>query len=143
MCLFTKGRNAVIAVIDLALHEENGPVALPGLCQRTGLSLSYLESIFRKLRCYGIVLTIRGPHGGFLLARAIEELKVAEIISAMGKSHATPAMDIKGKLPEPGRRQTAKGAAHDLWASVNNQLIDYLKTISIKDLIDQQRAMQH
>lgn len=126
MCLFTKGRNAVIAVLDLAMHEANGPVALPAIGERTGLSLSYLENIFRKLRCCGIVLAIRGAHGGFLLARPIEKLSVADILLAMDES----------LVPQPPDRE-ADTAAHEPWTTFNMQLIDFLGTVTLKFIIEE------
>lgn len=139
MCLFTKGRNAVIAVLDLALHERTGPVALPAICQRTGMSLSYLESIFRRLRSYGIVLTVRGSHGGFLLARAVEELTVADILRAVDESLVAPAGNVNRIRRRPGLRRNAADTANELWVGLNNQLLDYLGMISLKDLAEQHR----
>lgn len=148
MCLFTKGRNALIAVLDLALHEEHGPVALPAICQRTGLSLSYLECIFRKLRQHGIVLTIRGVHGGFMLARPTNTLTVADIILAIDESideSIDETIDESGdasvKASEPGATCTGEAVtAQELWTTLNQQLIAYCRTISVHELIERQRA---
>lgn len=140
MCLFTKGRNAVIAVLDLAMHEANGPVALPAICERTGLSLSYLENIFRKLRCGGIVLAVRGAHGGFLLARPVEELNVADILLAMDESLVPQPMDSSVGCRT---HQNADVAAHELWTTLNLQLIDFLGTVSLKFIIEEHCGQRH
>lgn len=140
MCLFTKGRNALIAVLDLALHEEHGPVALPAICQRTGLSLSYLECIFRKLRHHGIVLTIRGVHGGFMLARQANTLTVADIILAIDES-IDESGDTSVKASGQGATCTGEAVtAQELWTTLNQQLIAYCRTISVHELIERQRA---
>jgi Rrf2 family transcriptional regulator, iron-sulfur cluster assembly transcription factor len=141
MCIFLKGRNAVIAVLDLALHEKHGPVSLPGICERTGMTLSYLESIFRKLRNNGIVLTIRGSQGGFLLARPVDEVTVAQILLAMN--------DVLQKTPEVqmrqsgGRRRSSAYTADGLWSTLNDQLMAYLQTMSIKELIERHAASRY
>lgn len=134
VCLFTKGRNAVVAVLDLALHEMHGPVALSGICARTGMTLSYLESIFRKLRSKGLVLTIRGSHGGFLLAQPAEDLTVADVMLAIDES-IVPSIN-GGYFPLDGLRDCNDEAANLLWINLNRQLVEYLGTISIKDLIE-------
>lgn len=138
MCLFTKGRNAIVAVLDLALHEMHGPVALSGICARTGMTLSYLESIFRKLRSNGLVLAIRGSHGGFLLAHPAENLTVADVMLAIDES-IVPSIN-GGYFPLDGLHDCDDKVANRLWINLNRQLLEYLGTVSIKDLIERQHS---
>lgn len=139
MCLFSKGRCAVIAALDLALHQESGPVALPAICQRTGLSLSYLEGIFRTLRHAGIMETVRGSHGGFMLARPVESLTVADIVLTVDDALHVPPCRTTDCVRSPDESCASDSAAYELWASLDKQLVDYLATITLKDLL-QRRA---
>src|SRR5438105_8282764 len=86
MRLTTKGRFAVTAMIDVAMHNGEGPVTLAGVAERQKISLSYLEQLFGKLRRAGLVDSVRGPGGGYNLARASEGASVADIISAAGEA---------------------------------------------------------
>src|SRR5215203_2946135 len=120
MRLTTKGRFAVTAMIDLALREHSGPVALAAISSRQQISLSYLEQLFGKLRRHELVESTRGPGGGYSLGRKSEEITVADIIVA---------------VDEPGRCMT-----HDLWASLNSKMIEFLDSVSLKKLVDEQIA---
>lgn len=135
MCLFAKGRCALIAVLDLALHQDKGPVALPAICHRTGLSLSYLEGICRTLRHAGIMETVRGSHGGFKLARPFDQLTVADIILQVDDSLHLPPCQPSGCPRSPDESCERDSAAYALWASLDKQLIDYLAHITLKDLL--------
>ncbi|HEY0848099.1 MAG TPA: Rrf2 family transcriptional regulator [Noviherbaspirillum sp.] len=137
MCLFTKGRKALVAVLDLALHEVNGPVSLPAISERTGLSLSYLESIFRKLRVFGIVLTIRGAHGGFILARTTAELTVADVMMAIGESSILLPVAVEGEHRQRKLCRKPGKSALQLGSELNKRLLDYCQTISIKELVEE------
>jgi Rrf2 family iron-sulfur cluster assembly transcriptional regulator len=138
MRLTTKGRFAVTAMIDLALREDKGPVTLSGISQRQDISLSYLEQLFSKLRRHEIVESVRGPGGGYHLARRPEDVTVADIIIAVDEP--LDATQCGGKenchsSHEPGGRCMT----HDLWATLNAKMVDYLDSVSLKDLADQQR----
>lgn len=135
MRLTTKGRFAVTAMIDLALREHSGPVALAAISARQQISLSYLEQLFGKLRRQELVESTRGPGGGYSLGRKAEDITVADIIVAVDE-----AIDATGcgggencMGDESGRCMT-----HDLWASLNAKMLEYLNSISLKSLVDDQ-----
>ena len=135
MRLTTKGRFAVTAMIDLALREHSGPVALAAISARQQISLSYLEQLFGKLRRHELVESTRGPGGGYSLGRKAEDITVADIIVAVDE-----AIDDTGcgggencMGDESGRCMT-----HDLWASLNAKMLEYLNSISLKSLVDDQ-----
>ena len=138
MRLTTKGRFAVTAMIDLALRDANGPVTLAAISERQGISLSYLEQLFGKLRRHDIVESIRGPGGGYSLARGADKVTVADIIIAVDEP--LDATQCGGKETCHGAH-SAKGRCmtHDLWATLNEKMIDYLDSVSLQDLIDQQK----
>jgi len=137
MRLTTKGRFAVTAMIDLALREAHGPVTLAGISQRQHISLSYLEQLFGKLRRFNIVESTRGPGGGYTLARKPEEVSVADIIVAVDEPLDATQCGGKGNChgddEEQGRCMT-----HDLWANLNTRMVEYLASVSLRDLVAQQ-----
>lgn len=143
MRLTTKGRFAVTAMIDLAMRQGNGPVTLAGISERQAISLSYLEQLFGKLRRHEIVESIRGPGGGYSLARRADQVTVADIIIAVdepldatqcgGKDHCHGADSATG----------ARCMTHELWATLNEKMVDYLDSVSLQDLVDQQKAKEH
>ena len=138
MRLTTKGRFAVTAMIDLALRQGKGPVTLSGISQRQAISLSYLEHLFGKLRRHEIVESIRGPGGGYSLARQADKVTVADIIIAVDEP--LDATQCGGKENCHGA-DTASGVrcmTHELWATLNEKMVDYLDSVSLQDLVDQQ-----
>ena len=136
MRLTTKGRFAVTAVLDLAMRQGKGPIALADISARQKISLSYLEQLFGKLRRAAIVASTRGPGGGYTLARVPAELSVADIIIAVDEP--LDATQCGGK--ENCRDDQAKCLTHDLWQGLNEHIIDYLQGIKLGDLItDYQR----
>ncbi len=137
MRLTTKGRFAVTAMIDLALRSNAGPVALAAISQRQQISLSYLEQLFGKLRRHELVESTRGPGGGYSLGRASAEISVADIITAVDEP--IDATDCAGKEGCMGE-DSGKCMTHDLWASLNTKMIEYLQSISLKKLVDEQLA---
>jgi Rrf2 family iron-sulfur cluster assembly transcriptional regulator len=142
MRLTTKGRFAVTAMIDLALRQGTGPVTLSGISQRQAISLSYLEQLFGKLRRHAIVDSIRGPGGGYSLARAAQEVTVADIIIAVDEP--LDATQCGGKENCHGTENTggARCMTHELWATLNAKMVDYLDSVSLQDLVDQQRQKE-
>jgi len=140
MRLTTKGRFAVTAMIDLALHQENGPVTLASVSARQEISLSYLEQLFGKLRRHEIVESVRGPGGGYRLAGPAEDVTVADIILAVDEP--IDATQCGGKencqASEPG--SNGRCMTHDLWATLNTKMVDYLESVSLKDLVNQQKT---
>ena len=137
MRLTTKGRFAVTAMIDLALREHSGPVALAAISGRQQISLSYLEQLFGKLRRHELVESTRGPGGGYSLGRGAESITVADIIVAVDEP--IDATGCAGKENCMGD-DTGRCMTHDLWASLNVKMIEFLDSISLKKLVDEQLA---
>lgn len=137
MRLTTKGRFAVTAMIDLALRAHAGPVALAAISQRQQISLSYLEQLFGKLRRHALVESTRGPGGGYSLGRPAAEITVADIIVAVDEP--IDATGCGGKEDCMGA-DNGKCMTHDLWASLNTKMIEYLDSISLGKLVDEQLA---
>ncbi len=136
MRLTTKGRFAVTAMIDLALRQGSGPVALAAISQRQQISLSYLEQLFGKLRRHDLVESTRGPGGGYSLARQPGDISVAEIILSVDEPlDATQCGGKENCMGEAGRCMT-----HDLWSSFNQHMVDFLGSITLKKLADDQLA---
>ena len=137
MRLTTKGRFAVTAMIDLGLRSTNGPVALAAISQRQQISLSYLEQLFGKLRRHELVESTRGPGGGYSLGRDAGEITVADIILAVDEP--LDATGCGGKEHCMGD-DTGKCMTHDLWTALNHKMIDFLSSVSLKNLVDEQIA---
>ncbi len=137
MRLTTKGRFAVTAMIDLALREQGGPVALAAISSRQQISLSYLEQLFGKLRRHALVESTRGPGGGYSLGRQAAEISVADIIVAVDEP--IDATGCAGKENCMGE-EAGRCMTHDLWASLNAKMIEYLNSVSLRDLVDEQLA---
>ncbi len=132
MRLTTKGRFAVTAMIDLARNQHGGPVSLLGISERQDISIAYLEQLFSKLRRGALVKSVRGPGGGYLLARDAAGISVADIVFAVDES-----LDVTRC---GGNGNCAKGSitciTHDLWASLNEKIVDYLASIPLSSLAD-------
>ena len=142
MRLTTKGRFAVTAMIDLALRETHGPVTLAGISQRQNISLSYLEQLFGKLRRFDIVESTRGPGGGYTLARRADQVTVADIIIAVDEPLDATQCGGKGNChgDEGGN---GRCMTHDLWANLNQKMVEYLSSVSLADLAKQQEGRVH
>lgn len=134
MRLTTKGRFAVTAMIDLGLNGGERPVTLSAISERQSISLSYLEQLFAKLRRHGIVESVRGPGGGYCLARPAADISVADVIIAVDE-----ALDAT----QCGGRENCKSdhrcMTHDLWSTLNRKMLDYLASVSLGELVQQQR----
>ena len=139
MRLTTKGRFAVTAMIDLALRESNGPVTLSGISQRQAISLSYLEQLFGKLRRHEIVESIRGPGGGYSLARRADKVTVADIIIAVDEPLDATQCGGKENCHGADAATGVRCMTHELWATLNEKMVDYLDSVSLQDLVDQQK----
>ena len=136
MRLTTKGRFAVTAMIDLALRQNNGPVTLAAISQRQQISLSYLEQLFGKLRRQNLVESTRGPGGGYTLGRKALDISVADIILSVDEPiDATHCAGKENCLGESGRCMT-----HELWTSLNQRMIDFLGSVNLQKLVDDQLA---
>ncbi len=139
MRLTTKGRFAVTAMIDLALRQGKGPVTLSGISQRQAISLSYLEQLFGKLRRHEIVESIRGPGGGYSLARRADQVTVADIIIAVDEPLDATQCGGKENCHGADAATGARCMTHELWATLNEKMVDYLDSVSLQDLVDQQK----
>jgi Rrf2 family iron-sulfur cluster assembly transcriptional regulator len=131
MRLTTKGRYAVTAMLDLAIHQGEGPIALADIAHRQGISLSYLEQLFAKLRRRALVTSVRGPGGGYNLARAAGQIHVAEVISAVDEHVDTTRCGGAANCHNNGPCLT-----HDLWADLSDRIYDYLNEISLQQLVE-------
>ena len=135
MRLTTKGRFAVTAMVDLALRHGGGPVTLAEISSRQKISLSYLEQLFGKLRRHQLVDSVRGPGGGYRLAKDMAAISVAEIILAVDEP--IDATQCAGK---ENCRDEQKCLTHDLWATLNERIFEYLGAVSLRQLVDNQRG---
>ena len=135
MRLTTKGRFAVTAMIDLGLNGGERPVTLSAISERQNISLSYLEQLFAKLRRHGIVESVRGPGGGYCLARDAAKISVADVIIAV---------DEPLDATQCGGRENCKSEhrcmTHDLWSTLNRKMLDYLASVNLAELVDKQHA---
>lgn len=127
MRMSTKGRLAVAAMIDLALHAPNGPVALASISQRREVSLSYLEQLFSRLRLEGLVQSSRGPGGGYALGRKASEITVAQIVMAV---------DLPAEIPSQGGERP--GHALDLWEQLHEVMLKHMSSITLSSLVQEQ-----
>jgi Rrf2 family iron-sulfur cluster assembly transcriptional regulator len=137
MRLTTKGRFAVTAMLDLALNDRGGPVTLSGISKRQSISLSYLEQLFGKLRRHALVESVRGPGGGYCLARTPEELSVADIIRAVDEP--LDATQCGGK--ENCQEGETRCMTHELWSRLNTKMYEYLTSVKLADLVAEQKAL--
>lgn len=128
MKLSTKGRYAVTAMLDLTLHQERGPVTLADISHGQGISLSYLEQLFARLRRGHLVTGVRGPGGGYRLARPAQEITVADIIVAVDENADAANYGSEGK-PNGEHCLT-----HDLWSELSAQIYGFLNGITLADL---------
>ena len=130
MRLSTKGRYAVTAMLDLALHENKKPVTLADISQCERISLSYLEQLFARLRRNGLVEGIRGPGGGYRLAKPAMEVTIAEIISAVDEK-----VDATGCLGNKNCREGATCLTHELWCDLSKEIYGFLSGITLADMV--------
>jgi Rrf2 family iron-sulfur cluster assembly transcriptional regulator len=134
MRLTTKGRFAVTAMIDVALHGIHGPVTLAAISERQKISLSYLEQLFGKLRRHGLVDSVRGPGGGYNLARPPETVAVADVILAVDEPIDATQCGGRENCLDDRRCMT-----HELWAGLNAHIFSYLRSITLAELVRQQK----
>jgi iron-sulfur cluster assembly transcription factor iscR len=134
MRLTTKGRFAVTAMIDLALNAQNNAVKLNSISERQQISLSYLEQLFSKLRRAGLVESIRGPGGGYILGRDAGEINIAQIIAAA--EDELDATLCKGKA---NCQSGAPCLTHNLWENLNHTINAYLSSVTLAGLLTQQQ----
>jgi Rrf2 family iron-sulfur cluster assembly transcriptional regulator len=131
MRLTTKGRYAVTAMLDLALHEGKGPISLADISERQGISLSYLEQLFAKLRRNQLVGSVRGPGGGYQLNRPKAEIDVAEVIDAVNENVDATGCNRRGDCQSGEVCLT-----HHLWCDLSDQIHTFLSGITLADLVE-------
>lgn len=130
MRLTTKGRYAVTAMLDLALNSTNRPISLASISERQGISLSYLEQLFSKLRKKDLVCSSRGPGGGYQLNHDTCDINIAQIMDAVNESFDVTLCDSKGNC-----QQGDVCLTHHLWLNLSSQLHQFLSAISLAKLI--------
>ena len=129
MKLTTKGRYAVTAMLDLAIHASDKPISLADISERQVISLSYLEQLFSKLRRQGLVQSVRGPGGGYCLSRGAESIYVAQVIEAVNE-----AVDATGCRGTENCQAGNRCLTHDLWTDLSDQIHSFLNNISLASL---------
>jgi Rrf2 family iron-sulfur cluster assembly transcriptional regulator len=135
MRLTTKGRFAVTAMVDLAMRSGNAPVTLASISERQKISLSYLEQLFGRLRRHKIVESVRGPGGGYYLARPGAQISVADIIVAVDEP-----LDASGCGGMGNCLDDKQCLTHTLWMGLNDSIYGYLEAVNLQQLVDQQDA---
>jgi len=138
MQLTSKGRYAVSAMVDLAKHQGEGPITLASISERQFISLSYLEQLFRKLRESGLVDSIRGPGGGYLLAKQPHEITISEIMHAVNETIQTTMC----KEGETGCHRGSRCETHNLWQSLGLHINFFLDTVTIQNVCDDKDYVQ-
>ena len=131
MRISTKGRYSVTAMLDLAIHDKAGPVTLADISQCQGISLSYLEQLFAKLRKAKLVKGVRGPGGGYRLARPASEINIAEIICSVDEN-----VDITNCNGEGNCNDGEKCLTHDLWTNLSRKLHEFLSGITLAQFVE-------
>lgn len=137
MKLTTKGRYAVTAMLDLALHGDQGPVSLADISARQEISLSYLEQLFSRLRRQNLVTSVRGPGGGYRLSRTANDVYIAQVVDAVSESIDTTRCGNRGDC-----QQGEMCLTHHLWADLSEQIHQFLNGISLGDLMNRHEIRQ-
>ncbi len=135
MRLTTKGRYAVTAMLDLAIHAGSGPVSLADISSRQDISLSYLEQLFAKLRRSELVCSVRGPGGGYRLSRPVQQIFVAEIVDAVNEN-----VDATGCGGSTNCQQGEICLTHHLWCDLSEQIHGFLSSISLYSLVERREV---
>ena len=136
MRLTSKGRYAVTAMLDVALHSQEGPVPLADISERQGISLSYLEQLFSRLRKNGLVSSVRGPGGGYLLGRNPAEIAVGSVISAVDES-----VDATRCMGRGGCQSGTRCLTHTLWHDLSERISSFLNDITLAELVKNQEIL--
>lgn len=134
MKLSTKGRYAVMAMVDLAIYGGGKPLSLAVIAERQEISLSYLEQLFGKLRRGELVKSVRGPGGGYLLSRPAADIRIADVILAVNEP--IQATRCQPGSPNGCRKSKSRCLTHDLWEALGNQIYLFLNSVSLADVRD-------
>ena len=137
MRLTTKGRYAVTAMLDLALHENYGPVNLMDISKRQGISLAYLEQLFLRLRKEGLIVSSRGPGGGYRLTQSRSDISVADVIRAVDEQ-----VDATRCGGHQNCQADERCLTHDLWEDLSLHITGFLNAISLSDLVERRSVKQ-
>jgi Rrf2 family transcriptional regulator, cysteine metabolism repressor len=144
MRLSTRGRYGTRAILDIALFAGDGPVNLRKMSERQNISTDYLEQLLRKLRNAGLVRSIRGPKGGFMLAKEAEDITIWEIVNAVEQEvlpvHCVDAV-VGNRAPKKKCARVKGCATHRLWAGLAREMRNYLEGINLKDLVEDSKAL--
>ncbi|MBT5050711.1 MAG: Rrf2 family transcriptional regulator [Rhodospirillaceae bacterium] len=132
MKLSTKGRYAVMAMVELAQRSGGQPVALADIAESQGISLSYLEQLFAKLRRGGVVKSMRGPGGGYTLSKAAERIRIADVVLAVDEP--AKSASCSPISPDGCCSNQAQCSTHDLWEALGNQIYGFLNSVTIADV---------
>jgi Rrf2 family iron-sulfur cluster assembly transcriptional regulator len=135
MRLSTKGRYAVTAMLDLAIHHDEGAVTLAEISAAQGISLSYLEQLFARLRKNGLVRGIRGPGGGYCLSRAPAEISVADIIDAIGEG-----IDVTLCSGSENCQEGERCLTHELWSQLGVKIFEFLDSVSLAGFLERKQV---
>ncbi len=135
MRLTTKGRYAVTAMLDLALNATEKPITLADISQRQGISLSYLEQLFSRMRKQGLVSSARGPGGGYRLSRDANDINIAQVIEAVDEKVSVTRCEGRGDCDNGDPCLT-----HELWCNLSDQIYGFLNGISLGNLLEEQHV---
>ena len=138
MRLNAKSRYAVTALLDLAIHSKNQRVTLADIADRHVISLSYLEQLFSRLRKAGLVRGMRGPGGGYLLAKSANDITIAAIIDGVNE-----AISVRECNGEENCFHGNRCLVHDLWEDLGQEISSYLSSITLADLIAQKSQVRN
>ena len=133
MKLTTKGRYAVMAMADLALYKDNGPISLTDISLRQNISLAYLEQIFIKLKYRNLVKSIRGAKGGYVLEKSANEIKISNIISAVDEEVKT--LNCKKESKKGCNNKSTKCITHNLWDQLDQHINNFFEKVKLQDLV--------
>jgi Rrf2 family iron-sulfur cluster assembly transcriptional regulator len=137
MRLTTKGRYAVTAMLDIALHRHRGPVSVTEVAERQAISSAYLEQLFSKLKRAGLLQSVRGPGGGYELAKPLGLVSVSDIVAAVGEG-----VDVTRCQGAADCHDGATCLTHDLWSALSDHIDDFLTGVTLESLLAQ-REVQH
>ncbi|GAA0810119.1 Fe-S cluster assembly transcriptional regulator IscR [Colwellia sp. D2M02] len=137
MKLTSKGRYAVTAMLDVTVHAAHGPVSLADISQRQGISLSYLEQLFSRLRKKGLVTSIRGPGGGYRLGKCSAQIAVADVISAVNES-----VDATKCLGKGNCQDGEQCLTHSLWLGLSQRIEEFLQNITLAELVSKEDVVE-
>lgn len=137
MRLSTKGRYAVTAMLDLAIHHEEGAVTLADISTAQGISLSYLEQLFARLRKNGLVEGIRGPGGGYRLSRTPEQISIADVIDAIGEG-----IDVTQCAGNEDCQDGERCLTHELWQELGSQIHDFLRSVTLAGFLERKQVSE-